>query len=176
MSEQSEKQSDNTSRVGGGPQPEPIRFFGTTWVGHDGGYGLRRAGVAAGALAAAVAGCLVLRFAYQGLAIADVGGFVNTLVVVMFAICSAVAFRKTWEGFTRLPTGSATEDSLRSLKAIGFVGSLLAYFFRTLTEAPGEKVRREEYETARSQYEKRRGVRTGNPAARKGKGGKSRRK
>lgn len=177
MSEQSEStSSENTSKAGGGPQPEPIRFFGTTWVGHDGGYGLRRAGVAAGALAAAVAGCLVLRFAYQGLAIADVGGFVNMLVVGMFAICSAVAFRKTWEGFTRRSTGSAAEDSLRSLKAIGFVGSLLAYFFRALTEAPGEKLRREEYETARSQYEKRRGTRTGNPAARKGKGGKSGRK
>jgi hypothetical protein len=173
VSEQSKQSGTNAD---GGPQPEPIRFFGTTWIGHDGGYGLRRAGVAAGALAAAVAGCLVLRFAYQGLAIADVGGFVNMLVVVMFAICSAVAFRKTWEGFTRRPTGSATEDSLRSLKAIGFVGSLLAYFFRSLTEAPGEKLRREEYETARSQYEKRRGVRAGNPAARKGKGGKSKRK
>jgi hypothetical protein len=163
---------------GGGPQPEPIRFFGTTWVGHDGGYGLRRVGVAAGSLAAAVAGCLVLRFAYQGLAIADVGGFVNMLIIVMFAICSAIAFRKTWEGFTRRPTRSAAEDSLRSLKAIGFVGSLLAYFLRSLTEAPGEKLHRAEYETARSQYEKRRSTRTGNPAARKGqgKGGKSRRK
>lgn len=171
MSEQPENTSNSS-----GPQPEPIRFFGTTWVARNGGYGLRRAAVAAGSLVAAVAGCLVLRFAYQGLAIADVGGFVNMLVIVMFAICSAIAFRKTWEGFTRRPTGSATEDSLRSLKAIGFVGSLLAYFFRSLTEAPGEKLRREEYETARSQYEKRRGARTGNPAARKGKGGKSRRK
>lgn len=160
----------------GGPQPEPIRFFGTTWVGHDGGYGLRRAAVAAGSLAAAVAGCLVLRFAYQGLAIADVGGFVNTLVVLMFAICSAIAFRKTWEGFTRRPAGSTTEDSLRSLKAIGFVGSLLAYFLRALTEAPGEKLHREEYDRARSRYEKRRGSRTGNPVARKAKGGKSRRR
>ena len=157
--------------AGGGPQPEPIRFFGTTWVGRDGGYGLRRAGAAVGSLAAAVAGCLVLRFAYQGLAVADVGGFVNTLVVVMFAICSAVAFRKTWEGFTRRGTGPVSDDSLRSLRVIGFVGLLLAYFFRSLTEAPGEKLHREEYETARAQYEKRRGARTGNPAARKAKNG-----
>jgi hypothetical protein len=178
VSDQSE-QRDNTSSStgsGGGPQPEPIRFFGTTWVGHDGGYGPRRTAVAAGSLAAAVAGCLVLRFAYQGLAIADVGGFVNMLVVIMFAVCSAIAFRKTWESFTRRPTGSATEDSLRSLKMIGFVGALLAYFFRALVEAPGEKLRREEYETARVQYEKRRNTRTGNPAARRGKGPKSRRK
>ncbi|MGW0313356.1 hypothetical protein [Streptomyces flavidovirens] len=151
---------------GGGPQPEPIRFFGTTWAGHDNGYGLRRAGVAVGSLAAAAAGCFVLRFGYQGLAIADVGGFVNILVVAMFAICSAIAFRRTWEGYSRRPDPT-TEAQLRSLKAIGFIGSLLAYFFRSLTEAPGEKLRRSEYETALTQYERRRGSRTGNPAARK---------
>ncbi|GAA4906648.1 hypothetical protein ACFPM3_13795 [Streptomyces coeruleoprunus] len=150
-----------------GPQPEPLRFFGTTWVGHDGGYGLRRAGVAAGSLAAAAAGAFVLRFAYQGLAIAQVGGFVNALVVVMFAICTAIAFRKTWEGFARRPADPSREDALRGLKAIGFLGSLLAYFVRSLFEAPGEKLLRAEYETARAQYEKRRAGRTGNPAARK---------
>ncbi|MFF9013765.1 hypothetical protein ACF09C_12470 [Streptomyces sp. NPDC014870] len=150
-----------------GPQPEEIRFFGTTWVEHDGQYGLRRAGVALGALVAAAAGCFVLRFAYQGLEIAEVGGFVNMLVVLMFAICSAIAFRKTWEGFVRRPADPGREDSLRSLKMIGFIGSLLAYFFRCLTEAPGEKLRRDEYETARRQFEKRRGARTGNPAARR---------
>ncbi|MCP3822350.1 hypothetical protein NLX86_30975 [Streptomyces sp. A3M-1-3] len=150
-----------------GPQPEAIRFFGTTWVGHDGGYGLRRAGVAVGTLAAAVAGCFVLRFAYQGLEIAEVGSFVNLLVVMMFAVCSAIAFRKTWEGFTRRPADTAAEASLRSLKMIGFVGSLLAYFFRSLVEAPGEKLRRAEYEQAITQYERRRGSRTGNPATRK---------
>ncbi|MFJ3584895.1 hypothetical protein ACIPPS_22065 [Streptomyces sp. NPDC090127] len=150
-----------------GPQPEEVRFFGTTWVEHDGRYGLRRAGVALGALVAAAAGCLVLRFAYQGLEIAEVGGFVNLLVVLMFGICSAIAFRKTWEGFVRRPADPAREDSLRSLKMIGFIGSLLAYFFRCFVEAPGEGLRRAEYETARSRYEKRRGTRTGNPAARK---------
>ncbi|WP_443071617.1 hypothetical protein [Streptomyces sp. WMMC940] len=150
-----------------GPQPEEIRFFGTTWVDHDGGYGLRRAAVAAGSLAAAVAGCLVLRFAYQGLETARVGGFVDLLVIVTFAVCSAVAFRKTWEGFSRRPADPAREESLRSLRMIGFIGALLAYFLRSLTEAPGEKLRRVEYETALAQYEKRRGSRTGNPAARR---------
>lgn len=163
----SDHTSDTTTHnTPAGPRPEPIRFFGTTWVGHDGGYGLRRAGVAAGSLAAAVAGAFVLRFAYQGLAIADVGGFVNTLVVVMFAVCSAIAFSRTWQGFTRRPADPSREDALRSLKAIGFIGSLLAYFLRSLTEAPGEKLLRSEYETARAQYEKRRSTRAGNPAAR----------
>ncbi|MCM2393790.1 hypothetical protein NBG84_36930 [Streptomyces sp. CWNU-1] len=157
-----------------GPAPEPIRFFGTTWVGHDGGYGLRRAALAIGSLAAAIAGALVLRFAYQGLTIAEVGGFVNALVIVMMAACSAIACRKTWEGFTRRPTGpSAAPDSLRSLKTIGFIGVLLAYTVRALIEAPGEKLHRQEYETARAQYEKRRKTRTGNPAARRNKAGKA---
>lgn len=169
-------QGDSGVQTGAGPQPEPIRFFGTTWVGHDEGYGLRRVGAAAGSLLAAVAACLVLRFAYQGLEIAAVGGFVNMLVVVMFAVCSAIAFRKTWEGFSSRPTGVVTPDALRSLRAIGFVGVLLAYFLRSLVEAPGEKLHREEYETARAQYEKRRATRTGNPAARKSKGGKPRRR
>ncbi|MFE2561555.1 hypothetical protein ACFXGT_37220 [Streptomyces sp. NPDC059352] len=159
--------TEQTPGAAGGPQPEEIRFFGTTWVDHSGNYALRRVGVAVGSLAAAVAACFVLRFAYEGLEIADIGGFVNMLVVVMFAVCSAIAFRKTWEGFLRRPADPAREESLRSLKAIGFIGSLLAYFLRCFTEAPGEKLRRSEYETSRAQYEKRRGARTGNPAARK---------
>ncbi|MEU1434502.1 hypothetical protein ABZ438_10440 [Streptomyces sp. NPDC005786] len=150
-----------------GPQPEPLRFFGTTWVAHDGNYGLRRVGAGIGSLAAAVASCFVLRFAYQGLEIADVGSLVGLLVVVMFAICSAVAFRRTWEGFGRRPADPGREDALRGLKTIGFVGSLLAYFFRTFTEAPGEKLRRAEYEAAQVRFAKRRSSRTGNPAARK---------
>ncbi|MFI6288725.1 hypothetical protein ACIBCM_28935 [Streptomyces sp. NPDC051018] len=190
MSEQSGRTGDSTTPAStsgstastptggddGGPRPEPIRFFGTTWVDHDGGYGLRRAGVAAGSLAAAVAGCLALRFGYEGLVIAEIGGFLNTMVIVMFAVCSAIAFRKTWEGFGRRPTGAATPDALRSLRAIGFVGVLLAWFFRSLAEAPGEKLHREEYEKARAQYEKRRNSRTGNPAARKGRSGKQKRR
>ncbi|MFE3021323.1 hypothetical protein [Streptomyces sp. NPDC059256] len=176
------EQSTTTSTAGPGqgaeaetgPRPEPIRFFGTTWVDRDGGYGLRRAGLAIGALTAAIAGALVLRFAYQGLTIAEVGGFVNALVIVMLAACSAIAFRKTWEGFTRRPTGPiAAPDSLRSLKAVGFIGVLLAYAVRALLEAPGESLHREEYETARARYDRRRKARTGNPAARKGRAGRS---
>ncbi|MFK0293143.1 hypothetical protein ACIQU6_22060 [Streptomyces sp. NPDC090442] len=161
----------------GGPEPEEIRFFGTTWVEHDGGYGLRRAGVAVGSLALAAIGALVLRFGFQGLSTADVGSFVNGLVVVGFAICSALAFRRTWDGFVRRPdpaADSSAERSLQSLMLIGFIGSLLAYFCRSLVEAPGEKLRRAEYEAARERHARRRENRTGNPSARKPKGKKRR--
>ncbi|MEU5015258.1 hypothetical protein AB0G35_34315 [Streptomyces sp. NPDC021749] len=156
-----------------GPQPEPIRFFGTTWVHHDGGYALRRAGVAVGSLALAAAGAVVLRFAFQGLEIAAVGPFVGILVVAGFAICSALAFRRTWDGFVRRPGSSpaagAADTSGQSLMLIGFIGSLLAYFCRSLVEAPGERLHRAEYAAARERHERRRSTRTGNPAARKPK-------
>ncbi|MEU0738531.1 EamA/RhaT family transporter [Streptomyces sp. NPDC006134] len=145
-----------------GPRPEPIRFFGTTWVDHGRGYTVRRVAVAVGSLAAAAASCLVLRVAYQGLQLADVGGFVTVLMVVMFAVCSALAFRHTWAGFTSRPDPER-QASLRGLLAVGFIGSLAAYFLRSLTEAPGEKLHRAEYERARAQHEKRTARRSGNP-------------
>ncbi|MFF4059051.1 EamA/RhaT family transporter [Streptomyces sp. NPDC001668] len=151
------------SPAGGGPRPEPIRYFGTAWVNHDKGYALRRVGAAAGSLAATVASCLILRFAYEGLQIADTGSFVSVLVIAMFAICGALAFRNTWDGFGKHPDPDR-QASLRGLLAIGFVGSLLAYFFRTFVEAPGEGLRRKEYEAARREHEKRGARRTGNPA------------
>ncbi|MGC5365144.1 hypothetical protein ACPXCE_26305 [Streptomyces sp. DT24] len=165
MSENSEAPDNGGTPPG--PRPEPLRFFGTTWVDHDGGYVLRRIGAAVGSLVAAAASCFVLRFAFEGLQIADVGGFVGVLVIVVFAGASAIAFRKTWEGFGRRPADPGREESLRGLKTIGFIGSLLAYFCRSLVEAPGEKLRRTEYESAVAQYEKRRSTRTGNPASRK---------
>ncbi|MEW2410516.1 EamA/RhaT family transporter [Streptomyces griseoviridis] len=149
-----------------GPRPEPLRFFGTTWVEHDGGYALRRAGAAVGSLAAAAGSCLVLRFAWEGLRIAGTGTFVNVLVGAMFAVCTALAFRHTWDGFTERPAPDR-ESSLRGLLAIGFVGSLLAYFLRSLTEAPGERLHRTEYETARARYAARTTRRTGNPSKRR---------
>ncbi|MER6790054.1 EamA/RhaT family transporter [Streptomyces sp. NPDC000658] len=152
--------------TGSGPRPEPLRFFGTTWVDHDPGprgYAVRRVAAAAGSLAAAAVSCLVLRLAYQGIAIADLGGFVTLLVVVMFAVCSALAFRHTWDGFSKRPDPDR-QASLRGLLAIGFVGSLLAYFFRTLTEAPGESLHRGELEEARRRHAQRATRRTGNPS------------
>jgi hypothetical protein len=151
-----------------GPRPEPLRFFGTTWVEHSDGYRARRIGVAVGSLAAAAASCLVLRFAYDGIQIADSGGLVNILLVAMFAICSALAFRHTWDGFSRRPDAER-HANLRGLLAIGFVGSLLAYFFRSLTEAPGERLHRREYEAALEQHAKRTTRRTGNPAKKRRK-------
>ncbi|MEU2062091.1 EamA/RhaT family transporter [Streptomyces sp. NPDC013455] len=151
---------------GGGPRPEPLRFFGTSWVHHDNGYAARRAGVAVGSLVAAAVSCLVLWFAYDGIRIADTGSFVAVLVVAMFGICSALAFRNTWEGFGKRHDPQR-QASLRGLLAIGFVGSLLAYFFRSLTEAPGEKLHREEYDKAREAHERRTTRRTGNPSRKK---------
>lgn len=158
-----------TAGATGGPRPEPIRFFGTTWVAHDGGYVPRRIAVATGSLAAAAGACFVLRFAFEGLEIVKAGSFVGVLVIVMFAVCGAIAFRQTWQGFSRRPVDAAREESLRSLKGIGFIGSLIAYFLRSLTEAPGERLRRSEYEAALAQYERRRTARTRNPAARRNK-------
>jgi len=158
-----ENGTNGTPDTPAGPRPEPIRFYGTTWVDHGGGHTARRVGLAAGSLVAAAAACLVLRLAYEGLRIADVGGFVTLLMAVMFAICSALAFRHTWSAFTTRPDPDR-QASLRGLLAIGFVGSLLAYFFRSLTEAPGEKLHRTEYETALEQYEKRTTRRSGNPS------------
>ncbi|MER6959221.1 EamA/RhaT family transporter [Streptomyces sp. NPDC000618] len=160
------------SGAGAGPRPETLRFFGTTWVNHDPGlqgYAARRIAAAVGSLAAVTVSCLVLRFAYEGIAIADLGSFVTLLVVVMFAVCSALAFRHTWDGFAKRPDPDR-QASLRGLLAIGFVGSLLAYFFRTFTEAPGEKLLREEYDTARQQHERRATRRTGNPSKKRRRG------
>ncbi|MGW1538975.1 EamA/RhaT family transporter [Streptomyces sp. NPDC002309] len=149
-----------------GPRPEPLRFFGTTWVAHDGGYTFRRIGVSIGSLAAAVAACLVLRFAYEGIQLAETGAFVALLLVVMFAVCSSLAFKHTWEGFTKRQDPDR-QSALRGLLTIGFVGSLLAYFFRSLKEAPGEKLHREEYEVSLQHHAKRTSRRTGNPAKRR---------
>src|SRR5689334_16561528 len=97
-----------------GPRPEPIRFFGTTWVDRDGGYALRRLAAAAGSLAAAAVGALLLGLGYEGLATARVSPFVSLLVVVMFAACSALAFQRTWSGFVRRPGAVANPAVERS--------------------------------------------------------------
>ncbi|MFE2411172.1 hypothetical protein ACFVSN_33985 [Kitasatospora sp. NPDC057904] len=147
------------------PQPEPIRWFGTSWVHRDHGYWPRRVAVSAGSLVIAAAAAFVLRLAVEGVALSAQGGFLNTLLVLAVALCSLLAALRTWkvlaEGKDRL-TGWMTEDrSLGAVWMIGGVGSLLAYFVRSLTEAPGEGVRRARYERAVEQYEKRRTGRGG---------------
>ncbi|MBW1603396.1 hypothetical protein JJV70_15050 [Streptomyces sp. JJ66] len=153
------------------PQPEPIRFYGTTWLDHSGGYAARRAGLALGAFAAATAGLFVLRFAYEGLAIAQVGSLVNLLLVLAFALCTSLAFTRTWTSYTRRPErpaeASPGASPTQGLKLIGFLGILLAYGLRSLIEAPGEKLLRAEHEQALARYTRRRTTRTGNPAARR---------
>lgn len=159
-----------TAPAPGDPRPEPIRFFGTSWLRHDRGYAWRRAGLAAGSLLAAAAGALVLRFGFQGLADANIGTLVTALAVGGFAVCSALAFQRTWQGFTKRRPADRTADpdaarSTQSLYAIGFVGALLAYFVRCLVEAPGERLHRAEYDEARAAHDRRRTTRSGNPAA-----------
>ncbi|MFJ3518725.1 hypothetical protein [Streptomyces sp. NPDC090131] len=167
--DQTPAEPDAQAAVAAGPQPEPIRFFGTTWVDHDGGYALRRAGLAIGSLTTAVAAALLLRLSYEGLEIGNVGPFLSISVVVLFAISSSIAFTKTWASFSRRPAPSSDEAALKGLKTIGFIGSLIAYFLRCLGEAPGEKLHRAEYERAQTEYARRRSTRTGNPAARRPK-------
>ncbi|MFF4100242.1 hypothetical protein [Streptomyces sp. NPDC001903] len=152
-----------------GPEPEPIRFFETTWVNHDGGYALRRVAVGAGSIITAIAAAVLLRLSYEGLEIGNVGPFLSISVVVLFAIASSIAFVKTWDSFSRRPAPSSDEAALKGLKMIGFIGSLIAYFLRCFFEAPGEKLRRAEYERATAEFARRRSARTGNPAARRPK-------
>ncbi|MFJ3922915.1 hypothetical protein [Streptomyces sp. NPDC090022] len=168
-SEQPSTRPSASANPPAGPQPEPLRFYGITWVDHDGGYHLRRAGLAVGSLLGAFSSAYLLRFAYEGMEIGKVGSFLSISVVVLFAVCSAIAFIKTWESYSRRPAPSSDEASLKGLKAIGFIGSLIAYFLRTLSEAPGEKLHRAEYERAVAEYARRRSARTGNPAARRPK-------
>lgn len=97
-----------------GPQPEPIRFFGTTWVDHDGGYALRRVAMAAGSLITAVAAAVLLRLSYEGLEIGDVGPFLSISVVVLFAIASSIAFVKTWDSYKRRPAPPPTRPPSRA--------------------------------------------------------------
>ncbi|MBW1599285.1 hypothetical protein [Streptomyces sp. JJ38] len=160
-----------------------MRFYGTTWVDRSGGYAARRAGLALAAFSAAALGVLVLRLAHEGLALAETGGLINILLIVAFAMCSSLAFSRTWAGYTRRPerpeghgpgaTASAAPSS-QGIKLIGFLGVLLAYGVRSLVEAPGERLHRTEYEQAVALYERRRGARTGNPAARRARKGRKR--
>ncbi|MEV7772877.1 hypothetical protein [Kitasatospora sp. NPDC086791] len=154
----------------GAPEPEPIRWFGTSWLNRDGGYWPRRVGVSVGALVATAAVVLLLRFGVEGIALSDNATFLNGLLTVAIAICSMMSALRTWkvltEGKDRLTGWMAEDTSLGAVWLIGGAGALAAYFARSLVEAPGEGVRRASYERAVAQYEKRRAGRSGRPDAR----------
>jgi hypothetical protein len=151
------------------PRPTPILFYGTTWYDHSGGYAVRRLALGLGTVLLACLGALLLRLAYDGLAVAQVGGWVRVMTVAAFAVCSSVAFSRTLTRYARRPESidEARERSMRSIMIIGFIGVLLAYALRSLLEAPGEKLLRAEHEEAVKQHERRRNSRTGNPAKRR---------
>ncbi|MEZ0091475.1 hypothetical protein [Streptacidiphilus sp. EB129] len=142
------------------PRPDPIRYFGTRWVTHDTGYWLRRVTVSVGALAAAVAGALLMRLGVQGVFDSGAGSSVNLLLVVAVLICSTVAAIRSWNVFSRgresLTGWMADEKSVGPMLLIGCVGALLAYFCRSLLEAPGEAEKRARYELALAAHARRR--------------------
>ncbi|MDT0341701.1 hypothetical protein [Streptomyces litchfieldiae] len=150
------------------PRPEPIRFYGTSWVDHTGGYAARRAGLALGTALLAVAGALVLWFGYAGLYNSGTAGWLRGLVVVAFTLCTVMSFTRTWSGYARpRPADAVDESAFRSIKVVGFIGVLLAYALRTVMEAPGEKLRRWEYEAAIERHRRRTSRRSGHPARRR---------
>ncbi len=59
----------------------------------------------------------------------------------------------------------AEDRSLGAVWIIGGVGALLAYFARSLVEAPGEAVRRARYAEAVDRHERRRTGRSRRPGA-----------
>ncbi|MFI9328180.1 hypothetical protein ACIGZJ_11630 [Kitasatospora sp. NPDC052868] len=157
-------------KTAGVPEPEPIRWFGTSWVGRGSDYRLRRVVVPLGALLAVVAGAVVLRFAVEGVQLSDNGGFVDTLLIGAIGICSFLAALRTWkllsEGRDELTGWMAEDKSLGVVWIIGGVGALAAYFARSLVEAPGEAVKRAHYERALAQHGRRQAGRSGRPGTR----------
>jgi hypothetical protein len=147
------------------PRPEAIRYYGTSWVDHSGGYALRRVGLGIAALLLAAAGGLLEFLVFAGVGAAWLQG----LAVLALALCSAMAFVRTWGGYAR-PAGDdarVDESAFRSIKVVGFVGVLVAYALRTATEAPGERLRRTGYEAALERHHRTIAKRSRNPARRR---------
>lgn len=145
------------------PAPAPIRWFGTSWVDRGAEYWLRRVAVSVGALVAAAAGAFVMQLAVQGVVVAKTGTFVELLLVLAIAVCSCVAALRTWNVLTRgkesLSGWMADEKQIGVMLAVGFVGSLVSYFLRSLVEAPGESVQRSRYELAVAAARRKAGAR-----------------
>ncbi|MFB7615360.1 EamA/RhaT family transporter [Kitasatospora sp. NPDC056181] len=153
----------------GAPEPEPIRWFGTSWVWRGSDYRLRRVVVPIGALLATAAAALVLRLAVDGVRLSDNAGFVNGLLLAAVAICSCLSGLRNWklfaEGKDQLTGWMAEEKSLGAVWIIGGVGALFAYFLRSLVEAPGEADKRARHERATAAHRRRRAGRSGRPDA-----------
>ncbi|GAA4854188.1 hypothetical protein [Kitasatospora terrestris] len=165
-----DEQSTPTTDRDGAPAPEPLRWFGTSWVDRGAGYWLRRAGVSLGALAAAAGGALLLRFAVQGVRMSDAGSLVGALLIGGIAVCSAMSGLRTWKLLTegrQSLSGWMADRSLGAVWAIGFVGALVAYFLRSLVEAPGEGLRRATHDRATATWERRRSARNGRSGGKK---------
>ncbi|MEO3753334.1 hypothetical protein [Streptomyces sp. B6B3] len=154
------------------PRPASIRFYGTSWVERSGGYLPRRVGLGLVALLLAAGAAGLLTFVYAGLSGSGTAGWLRALVVLALAMCTAMAFLRTWGGYTR-PRGGAEvdESAFRSIKVVGCVGVFLAYALRTAVEAPGERLRRQEYDAAVERHRRLVAKRSRNPSRRGGKGG-----
>ncbi|TDC68456.1 hypothetical protein [Streptomyces hainanensis] len=150
------------------PRPEPIRFYGTRWVDRSGGYALRRVLLTGAAGLGAVTGALALWILYAGVADGS-PTWLGSLVLLALLLCTAIAFTRAWVGYTRPRSPDAIEESaFRSIKVVGFVGVLLAYGLRGTIEAPGEGLRRADYQAAVARHRRLTGKRSGNPARRRG--------
>ncbi|WP_067226184.1 hypothetical protein [Streptomyces sp. NBRC 109706] len=150
------------------PRPEPIRFYGTSWVDRSRGYLLRRVALTVGGAALTAAGALVLIVGYGGLTGVETPGWLGVLVILAFAICTVLAFSRQWLRFTRpQPDSQVDESAFRSINVVGFLGVLLAYSLRSAVEAPGERLARAEYEAALARHRRLVGKRSRNPARRR---------
>ncbi|MFC1430809.1 hypothetical protein ACEZDB_09075 [Streptacidiphilus sp. N1-3] len=133
---------------------------------------LRRVGVGLGALLAAALGAVLMRLGVQGVFLSAAGALVDTLLVVAVAVCTCVAAIRTWNllsrGRSALTGWMADDRSVAPMLVIGCVGVLVAYFLRSLLEAPGEGEKRARYELALAAHARRRTpVATGTGARRR---------
>ncbi|MFJ5922234.1 hypothetical protein ACIQF6_06425 [Kitasatospora sp. NPDC092948] len=151
-----------TTTADGAPAPEPIRFFGTTWVDRGAAYWLRRALVSLGALAATAAGALLLRLGVSGVRISGAAPL-TALLTLAIGVCTALAGLRTWkiltEGRASLTGWMAEDKSLAGVWLVGFTGSLVAYFLRSLAEAPGEGLKRAVHDQETATWQRRRAAR-----------------
>ncbi|BAJ29192.1 MULTISPECIES: hypothetical protein [Kitasatospora] len=148
-----------TTTADGAPAPQPIRWFGTSWVERGAGYWLRRAAVSLGALAATAAGALALRLGVSGVRLSEAAPL-SLLLMLAIGVCSALAGLRNWkiltEGKDALSGWMAEEKSLAGVWLIGFTGALAAYFARSLVEAPGEGLKRAAYDQESAVWHRRR--------------------